>query len=434
MSTRHEATPSDTIAIIGGGAAGIAAAFELTRRGHAVVSYEAAARLGGNCTSVTTRGTDGRAVTVDLGVSDFNRATFVQFDAFLRALGIEARPITEDATVVHVDGTTACTTRGGRFVAAAGPRASARLEAEIAHFVRSAPAVLQDDRPETLGAYLARHGYSEAFRALYARPRAGGCIVMPAGDPDDHDARALVRFWQLHGLVGAAPRRRMHVIGGMASYCAAMSRWLAARGGRVRLGARVERITRGAGGVIVEASGPAGPIRDRHAHVIVAVDPSAVAALVDADDDERRAFASIRCARVEVVLHRDARVMPRERACWSAYTFYAAPRGARRAGPTITFYPHRLAGVSGAEGLFVTLGSPIDLRDERVVERRTMVHPVADPAASRPELFAPIQGRGGLWYAGAWLEAPWLHEQAFRSGTRVAEAVAARAIRHERAA
>jgi len=296
--------------------------------------------------------------------------------------------------------------------------------------VATAPEALAAPRRESLGEHLERGGYSEAFRALYARPRAGGCIVMPPGDPDDHDLQALVRFWHLHGLVGSAPRERRHVVGGMAAYCDAFSRWFRARGGRIALATRVERVVREARGVAVLAAGPEGARRARFDHVVVAVDPGRVAGLFDANDAERRAIESLRYAEVEVVVHRDARVMPTDRARWAAYQFYTAPRGARREGPRITFYPHRLAGVAGAEDVFVTLGSPVAIRDDLVIARRTMVHPVAAPAAADAALFERVQGIGGLWYAGAWLEAPWLHEQAFRSGARVADAIACDAARH----
>lgn len=425
----HRSSPHPSVAVLGGGAAGIATAYELMRRGVPCVLFEASPRLGGNCARVRVPSADGRDVDVDLGVSDYNRATFHCFDAFLRELGVATRPIVEDASVVDADGRTVWTTRGGCFRAAGSARDAAALEAEVRRFVAEAPEALASGRRESLGEHLAREGYSASFRAAYARPRAGGCIVMPAGDPDAHDMAALVRFWRQHGLVGAAPRARRHVVGGMAAYCEVFARWFRARGGRVVCGARVERVTRDAGGVTVSFMGPEGGRRERFAHVVVAVDPSRVAGIVDAGEREQQALRSLRYAEVEVVVHRDARVMPRDRDDWAAYQFYTAPWGERREGPRITFYPHRLAGVVGAEEVFVTLGAPVEIREELLVARRRMVHPVAAPTASRPELFARVQGAGGLWYAGAWLEAPWLHEQAFRAGRSVAEAIVRATLR-----
>jgi predicted NAD/FAD-binding protein len=251
---------------------------------------------------------------------------------------------------------------------------------------------------------------------------------MPAGDPDGHDLRSLVRFWLAHGLVGTRPRQRMHVVGGMWSYCDAFAAWLRARGGTLQLGARVERIARGAGGVRIgyERAGR------QHAcvadHVVIAADASRVGGmLADADDDEHRALASVRYEHAEVVVHRDPRLMPRDRAAWGAYQFYVARAGEQLTGPSITFYPHRLAGLADAAGIFVSLNPPIAPRAELVIATQRLVHPVANPTAARTDLFTRVQGRRNTWYAGSYLQAPSLHEQAFESGARAADAIARRA-------
>jgi predicted NAD/FAD-binding protein len=90
--------------------------------------------------------------------------------------------------------------------------------------------------------------------------------------------------------------------------------------------------------------------------------------------------------------------------------------------PTITFYPHRLAGVAGAEHVFVTLNPCVAPRPEHVLHRRTVVHPLA-AGASWPAPRLPVQGRRNTWYAGSYLRAPWLHEQAYASGHDVADAL-----------
>src|SRR3954467_1869965 len=54
--------PSGTVAVLGGGVAGLSAAHELVERGFSVTVYERSARFGGKARSygVTGSGTDGR--------------------------------------------------------------------------------------------------------------------------------------------------------------------------------------------------------------------------------------------------------------------------------------------------------------------------------------------------------------------------------------
>jgi predicted NAD/FAD-binding protein len=150
-----------SVAIVGAGAAGIATAYYLTRLGHRVELFEAGARLGGNCRRLSVPGADGGETHLDLGVSDFNRVTFGRFADFVTDLGVEVRPICEDATALFRDGTTAWSSQDGRLVHAGGPAATERLGAEIRRFVREAPALLDVPGSITLGAYLAEQGYSE---------------------------------------------------------------------------------------------------------------------------------------------------------------------------------------------------------------------------------------------------------------------------------
>lgn len=403
------------VAVVGGGGAGIATAWHLTRLGAQVTLLEAGARLGGNCVRVMVPDGGGRERPLDMGVSDFNRSTFHQFGAFLDDMGLSSRPINEDATALYRDGSMAWTHCGGRFRISGSAAGRDALEAEIHRFALQAPAAL-DASPQPLGEYLDRNGHSHLFASIHALPRAAACIIMPDGDPRGFDMATLVRFWLQHGLVGTVPRRRRHLPGGMWTYCDRFGDWFRARGGQIMCGARVCRIRRNAAAVSLGLSGADGYRELRVDHVVLAVDASQVARLLpDADEEERRALASLRWASANVVVHRDARLVAADPRRWAAYNFYASRPGERMAGPRITFYPHRLA-AAGAPGVFVSVNPPIEPRSSLIVAQQDMVHPVAAPCAR----FQALQGRRRTWFAGSYLIPPHLHEQAFESGHGVA--------------
>jgi uncharacterized protein with NAD-binding domain and iron-sulfur cluster len=57
-----------TIAIIGGGAAGMGAAYGLVKAGFDVSLFEQGARLGGHCFGIPVCRPDGKIVRIDAGV------------------------------------------------------------------------------------------------------------------------------------------------------------------------------------------------------------------------------------------------------------------------------------------------------------------------------------------------------------------------------
>ncbi|MBZ0231838.1 MAG: NAD(P)-binding protein, partial [Deltaproteobacteria bacterium] len=127
------------VLIIGGGAAAIAAAHRLIEGGATVELLEAGPALGGNCAAVDVPTAGGGTVTIDAGVSDFNRRTFVRVDAMVRELGLAVRAIDETASTMFPDGTLAWTTRGGTLRVPGAPGAAERVVDDIARFRREAP-------------------------------------------------------------------------------------------------------------------------------------------------------------------------------------------------------------------------------------------------------------------------------------------------------
>ncbi len=88
-----------SVAIVGGGAAGMAAARTLLAAGAHVVIFESATQLGGNCFGVQVSAANGKTYQVDAGVSDFNRSTFSELSSVIDELGLKTHPINSDLSV-----------------------------------------------------------------------------------------------------------------------------------------------------------------------------------------------------------------------------------------------------------------------------------------------------------------------------------------------
>lgn len=210
------------IAVLGSGVAALSSAWLLSQR-HRVTVYEKADRLGGHSNTVTAGVASGQ-VAVDTGFICFNDATYPNLIALFAHLGIETRA-TDMSFAVSLD--------DGRFeYAAPGLFAQRRnvlrprfwsMLGEIMRFYREAPIDLGGltDPKLTLGAYLKREGFSEAFRDDHLLPMAAAIWSSPAHTLMDYPAEAFIRFCGNHGLLKLVGRPLAHRRGRQPGLCRA---------------------------------------------------------------------------------------------------------------------------------------------------------------------------------------------------------------------
>lgn len=416
-----------SVAVIGGGAAGLGAAHALLAAGVDVALFEAAPQPGGNCFGVPVRGRDGVVHTVDAGVSDFNRTTFHGCVALFEELGLASVPIDTSASFATAAGRPVASCHDGRWQLDAAYGEAASLAHEVAEFRWRCLEVLDEARGTdcTVDAYLDRLGASRAFREVYLLPRAMGCFPSRDVAPGQLSMRRLVEFWQMHGVVGKAPADRHTLVGGMQRWPVAFAKWFTARGGQLHCGQRVLGVARHGKRVEIRTVGR----DDRHQrfvarHVVFANHAHEVLPLLDdASPALRRALGRFPHQRARVVVHRDARLVGEDRARWGAFHYVLPHGGLPAVRPTITFFTNRLARLPASlPDVFVTVNPHLEPRPELVLAERFFVHPVAtrqQPAAEAAVM--ALQGQRRTWFAGSHLRRPFVHESALQSGRAAAE-------------
>lgn len=412
------------VGIIGGGAAGMGAAYALLEAGCGVTLFEAGDLPGGNCFGVDISLPGGGTWRVDGGIGAYNRATYRRFDAFLDALGVERVSVTGDVSFMAADRETVWSSRhgDGRF----------RWIAEVKRFEREAPEVLvspfYDDW--TIARYLDSRGYSEEIRRLYLYPRAAGCLGMSGNVPGRAPIRGLAACWRMHGTVGSRRAEWTAPKGGMHRYGAAFARRFVDGGGRLLCARRVVGVARDGDRIRVRATDRDGAV-SRHEldDVVLAVAPDqAVGLLDDATVAERILASTFASTPVRVVVHRDERLMPRDRAAWGAYNYCVEERGEAVRRPTVTRWSNLFAGLPDeAPDVFVTTNPRRQPDPARVLADRRVMHPESGPAVrQRARLVEQIQGRRHTWFCGGHLREPFLHEQALATGLEVAARITGR--------
>jgi predicted NAD/FAD-binding protein len=409
------------IAVVGSGIAGLASAWRLSHV-HDVTLFEADARLGGH-TDTHEVEVGGRAYAVDTGFIVHNRANYPLLCALFDELGVATQATTmgfsvhEEATGLEYN----AGTLDGLFCQRrnlASPRFLGMVR-DLLRFYREAPALLAAPGPgPTLAQYLAGRRHGDAFRDLHLVPMASALWSAPADTILQFPARYLVEFMQHHRMLQVDGRPEWRVVrGGSASYVRALrARWSV----RERVGCAVRTVRRGEGGVqLATAAG-----LEHYDQVVLAChSDQALALLADADTAERAILGAIPYQANEVVLHTDARLLPRRRKAWAAWNAHvpAAPEAAC----TVSYCMNLLQGLDAPEPLVVTLNRHAAIDPAKVLRVRQYAHPVYTHAsvAARARK-AEIQGRRNTWFAGAYWG--WgFHEDGMRSAQDVVDGIAA---------
>lgn len=255
---------SKSIAVLGGGVTGLAAAYRLTTLGHRVRLFEQGARLGGVVQTELSGGW-----LVEAGPNSFQETppaiTALLHELHLGPERIEASPAAENRYLV----------RRGRLVAAP-QSALAFINSPLLSFgakLRVLAGLLRPRRMRTTDfsvAAFTREHFGQQVLDYVVQPLIGGIY---AGDPEKLSTRcAFPKIWQLEqmkgsllrGLIATARKRRalgapaMPPIISFRRGLQALPDALAARlpAGAIALNARVDRLVPGARWQVIWHDGP----------------------------------------------------------------------------------------------------------------------------------------------------------------------------------
>ncbi len=407
------------IAVIGSGIAGMSAAYLLCRR-HAVTLYEREPRLGGHTRTVTVAAPEG-AVRVDTGFIVHNRRNYPNLTRLFAELGVATQDSDMSFSVTSPATGLEWSSRAPLELAlrSANPFDAAwrGFLAEIGRFNRAAPRLLEETRADemTLSDFVRRERFSPRLLDQYLLPLASAVWSTTLREVEHFPATTLVRFFQNHGFLGFFTQARWRALsGGSSVYVAPLT---APYRDRIVLGAKVERVTRDADGVLVAAAGrPA----ERFDEVVFACHGDEVLPmLADATDDERDVLSAFRTTPNPTALHTDTSLLPRRRRAWASWNSRTVPGDGRRV--CVTYHMNRLQNLATREDYCVSLNADGLLDESRVLERMEYRHPrYTREAIAAQRRWDRISGAHRAHFCGAY----WgygFHEDGLNSALRVAE-------------
>ena len=297
------------IAVIGGGVAGLGAAWAL-RETSDVVVYDSAERFGGHAWTIDI---DHRGVprSVDIGFICVNRPTSPNYTALLTHIDV-ATVMTDMAFAVSdPDGYEWSSDPLGLFAWKRNvlDKKFRGMIGEILHFNNRARAELAKDTvPDmSLGAWLDMHGYSQLFREAYLLPMSAAIWSTPEKLMLDYPVVSFLQFFDNHRLMHTIRPMWRTVKGGSRSY---VQRLLADLAGSLRPSANIQNVRPIGGGKVQVTERNRQP--EMFDAVIFACHADEAKRMLDQGcEDQRMALGSIHFSKNTAVLHHDGAMMPR---------------------------------------------------------------------------------------------------------------------------
>ncbi|MCJ1381546.1 hypothetical protein MMC17_004657 [Xylographa soralifera] len=437
------------VAVVGSGCSGLAVVWALKSTEHEIHLYEAAHRLGGHTNTVTWEH-NGHKTNVDSGFIVMNSATYPNFIAFLKEINLPAVPtdmtfgVSRDQGLFEWSGTSLKSVfaqksnlfrqrtwsmlfdivRFNQF--ALDLLSQAEESEEDPSGANGTTAEFHKPRhQESVGDYLDREGYSEAFRDDYLIPMTA---AVWSTSPDkcslDFPAMTLVRFmWNHHLLTTVSARPTwMTIPGGSQQYIDAIMTDIPQS--RIHLGIGIESLHFEENGQIIlrRQDGQ----EDVYDHVILATHGDQAMDIIreTATFKESAIMSQFKTSKNSAVLHSDLSLMPKRSVAWSSWNYIteSSSSGDSISSVCLTYWMNLLQHIPTAifGDVLVTL-NPIHPPDPELIQGSwTYEHPLYNAAAIRAQSLLPtIQNTRGISYAGAWTKYGF-HEDGFSSGLKVA--------------
>jgi predicted NAD/FAD-binding protein len=412
------------IAIIGSGISGLAAAHRLHPR-HDITVFEADHRVGGHAHTVEMA-LDDATIAVDTGFIVYNQRNYPVFSRLLSELQVPTQPSDMSLSIRDERNGLEWGTNTSRLFAQ--PRNALRpgfvaMIGEILRWNRLGQRVLAGtvnvDELAPVGDVLAARGFSTRFVEWYLVPLAAAIWSADPATVDRFPIATFCRFLHNHGMLSLGDRPAWRtVMGGSRTYVAALTAPFA---DRIRTGTPVAAVVRCGDGVEVRVAGTDRP--ETFDRVVLAThSDQAAAILVDADPLEKEVAGAVRYQPNVATLHTDRRMLPERERTWASWNVQVQ-EGRREV--TMTYHMNRLQSLATRHQVCVTLNRHDDIDPALVHARIDYDHPVFDAGAIAAQRRRDeLQGRGGVYWAGAW----WgygFHEDGARSGTEVAARIEA---------
>jgi predicted NAD/FAD-binding protein len=406
------AAPPLRIAVVGGGIAGLAAAWWLRLRAR-VTLFERHAEPGFVAHAVALPGLPAGGPRVDVPLRVFYPGYYPTLTRLYDELGVETEPVSYASTFTGADGRPYFRYRNllvgdaaWSFIAPQDllePRRR-RIALEALRFRRRIASALARDEivPLSIGEFAEAGRFAPEFVQGLLLPAIATICTCPYDAARRFPAAVIARYL-LQGLMRQSVRRARDGADDVARRLVAGLRGA----GELRCGSAVMGVIRrdkDDGPAVLRLADGAVEAFD---HVVLATQADhALALLEDASDAEAALLGRFVYRPVRVAMHADEALLPARRADWSAVNLRVTPA---QDGPESTIWINAvMPALRGAAPVFQTVQPQREPRADRMISEARFARPVVDLASERAlGQLAALHADPGrrVWFCGSYAQA-----------------------------
>ena len=411
---------SQNIAVIGGGIAGLSAAWLLNQE-YRVKVFEKADKYGGHANTVSLN-IDSSEVHADTGFIVYNELNYPNLVALFDYFNIETQ--TSDMSF-------SISSRANNFEYSSnfpkglfGQKINLvrpkfwKILFDINRFYKKAPIDLKlgNLRDLTIRNYLDKENYSYSFIFDHILPMGAAIWSSSSLDINNYPAESFVRFFESHNLLRLGQRSSWRTVtGGSRKY---IDRLTADFTDKIFCTANIKQIIRHKNNVeIVDEKGN----RDLFDEVILGVHADEALKLIDKPSKiERELLGKFSYTCNSAILHKDVNFMPKRKNVWASWN-YLNNEDSNSISPQVTYWISSLQNLISPKHLFLTLNPKTPPSPSKTYTSIKYHHPLFNSEAlnSQRQLMK-IQGTNKIWFCGSYFGYGF-HEDALQSGLWVAE-------------
>ena len=408
------------VAVLGSGISGLGCAYLLSQQ-YETHLYERDQRIGGHSHTVDAPTRDGM-IPVDTGFIVFNALNYPNLVGLFDHLQV-ATENTDMSFGISVDQGRLEYEGSIRGLLAQPenllkPSYWSMISDLVRFYCTATTEVKHGPKGESLGEFITRQRYGMPFVHDHLLPMAAAIWSCPADTMMAFPAKSFIQFMENHQLLNFIERPQWRTVtGGSRQYVQKITQHL---GDAVRANTQITSIERRGGGVVLTIEGEGEVYYDKV--VLAAHADQSLAMIKDASPEEQAVLGAFDFQPNRVILHSDARLMPKRKAAWASWSYMKSV--AAETGETelcVSYWMNRLQNLKTDQPLLVTLNPTIEPEADLVHGVYNYDHPVFDQKAiDGQKALKTLQGQNGLYYCGAWTGYGF-HEDGLSSAVAVAK-------------
>ena len=230
-------------------------------------------------------------------------------------------------------------------------------------------------------------------------------------------AKSFLQFFKNHGLLTVNDHPQWYTVkGGSREYIQRLCKDFR---NNIRLNCPVKKIIRLDGKVYVHDE--LGGIEEFDQVIFACHADQSLRLLENPDQDEQDILGSFKYQDNTVIVHSDTSFMPRTRGSWASWVYLSEGKADKEKVVSLSYWMNNLQPLDTDRQIIVTLNPGRRPAAETVMDEHIFDHPVFTVEAVRAQgRISDIQGRGGIWHAGAY-QRYGFHEDGLLSAVMVAE-------------